>query len=197
MRAAGRRRATRRAPTRSELDEPAPLADQLAAIGDGGADIAGDQADVVGHVGQHGRVAEAEQGGEGDQRPRPDDHVMVPAASPAAKIARASSGDMAEGLAPEGSGHRKRAERRPVARSGPTGTGKRVVVQARCGAQGRLVECTDAGRQPRRRASPQVSLLVRESRQFTTTSTHEPQRPTIPGRKEVPFHVPGRRVNPR
>ena len=38
---------------RAELDEPAPLPDQLAPVGHGGADVARDQADVVGHVGQH------------------------------------------------------------------------------------------------------------------------------------------------
>ena len=52
-----------------------PLAGQLPAVGHGGADVARDQADVVGHVGQHRRVAQGEQGGEGDQRARADDDV--------------------------------------------------------------------------------------------------------------------------
>ncbi len=62
----------------AQLDHPPALADQLPTVGHHGADAPGDQAHRVGHVGQHRGIAQGQQGGEGDQRPRTHDDVDRP-----------------------------------------------------------------------------------------------------------------------
>ena len=68
------------------------LALQLAAIPERAADRARHEPDGVRDVGVDRRIAEGEQGGEGDQRARADDRVDRAAASPAPSIAVASIG---------------------------------------------------------------------------------------------------------
>ena len=73
---AAHERADRRAAR--ERQDPPTLPAQLAPVAPGSADAAEHEADGVGDVGDHGRVADREQRREGDERARADDRVDRP-----------------------------------------------------------------------------------------------------------------------
>ena len=116
-----------RAP-RTEADpswrEAPSLSDQFAPIGHGAADAPRHQADGVGDVGEHRGVAQGEQGGEGDQRPRPDDDVDGPGRQPGGEDGQGGQRRHGEGLAP-GDPVLKvwSARQTPAAPDGPGGNG--------------------------------------------------------------------------